>query len=112
MIPIANTLAEKAVFIAIDDQSPVMLRLKGNRNVQPRWPCVYEGSAQWNAWVPTENMHAALATGEAATPTTPSGRQKAGARLKGFRGGPDQLPYQYQDLLRGKVEAISPDYRK
>ena len=96
VISVANTLAEKAVFIAIDDQSPAMLRLKDNHNVQPRWPYVYEGSAQWNAWVPTENMYAALATGEAMTPTTPSGRQKAGARVKGFRGGADLLPYQYQ----------------
>lgn len=98
VIDLANRLAEKAVFIAIDDQSPEMVVLKGNRGVRPRWPYVYEGSPQWDAWMPTRGMTAALNAGESASPTTPRGRMKSAVGLQGFRGPQDIVrPYRHED---------------
>lgn len=79
---VANKLAEKVAFIVVDDQTPGMLALKGNKGVQPRWPTLVVGpSSRWNQWMPLSNMMGALNAGEKATPR-PSKAPKEGARLR------------------------------
>lgn len=99
VIALANRLAEEAAFIAIDDQSP-----NTDPHDQPRWPYVYEGSPQWNSWLPTESMNAALNAGEAASSTTPSGINKANVNISKPQGRtrkphPKTFPYHHTGAI-------------
>ena len=83
----ANKLAQKAAFIVVDDQTPQMLALKGNKGVQPRWPTlVVQNASRWGQWMPLSNVFAALNAGEKATPR-PNGAPKAGAKVT-YKGPP------------------------
>ena len=96
---IANKLAEKAVFIVVDDQSPEILKHKNNRNnEQPRWPYLDVGGEHWSSWMPIRNMITALNAGEDEMPILPNGESKAKMRIHFKSTDPLSNPYNHQPV--------------
>ena len=97
----ANSLAEKAAFIVVDDQSPRMLALKGNRVHQPRWPYFDESSESplhFESWMPTPAVLAAFEEGEKAPwMARPNGQSKANVKITIRSGVKPVYPYQRSD---------------
>jgi hypothetical protein len=74
---LANALAQRAAFIAVDDQAPQALRGRGNEDVDlPRWPFLNLAGHAWQRLLPSQRVAAALNAEEARTPR-PSGKRKA-----------------------------------